>query len=152
MEKLINLNVIEAKNVICVWRDDCNDDRDFFCGIACDTTAISYVIPQYIAIGTFDNGKAMAGGLLDLNEINISANDGEEHDLFLYHQFMDYVGIDEAKALVRGGISYGEYDDEQSAKMGIYADMLRAGLKMSDEAKDYFNDSQRQINDDALNK
>jgi hypothetical protein len=152
MDKLINLNVIEAKNVICVWRDDCDEDKDYACGIALDTTAISYIIPQYIAIGTFDNGKAMAGGLLDLNEINNSDNYGKEHGLFLYHQFMDYVGIYEAKALVRGGIFDGEYNNEQSAKVGIYADLLRAGLKLSDEAKEYFNDAQLQTNDDDVNK
>lgn len=50
MKKLINLNVIEAKNVICVWREDCDEHRDYSCGIALDTAALSYVIPQYIAI------------------------------------------------------------------------------------------------------
>ena len=65
---------------------------------------------------------------------------------------MDYVGIYEAKALVRGGIFDGEYNNEQSAKVSIYADLLRAGLKMSDEAKEYFNDAERQTNDDDLNK
>lgn len=29
MKKLINLNVIEAKNVICVWREDCDEHRDY---------------------------------------------------------------------------------------------------------------------------
>ena len=43
MDKLINLNVIEAKNVICVWREDCDEDKDYSCGIALDTAAISYI-------------------------------------------------------------------------------------------------------------
>jgi hypothetical protein len=148
MKKLINLNVIEAKNVICVWREDCDEHRDYSCGIALDTAALSYVIPQYIAIGTYDDGTPMAGGLLGLNDINDHDYYDKEYGLFLYHQFMSYVGIYEAKALVRGEISVGMYDDEQSAKVGIYADLLRAGLEISDEAKDYFNDSQRQTNDD----
>ena len=89
MDKLINLNIIEAKNVICVWRDDCDEDKDYSCGIALDTAAISYIIPQYIAIGTFDNGKAMAGGLLDLNEINQSDNYGKEHGLIRQRGLQD---------------------------------------------------------------
>lgn len=90
----------------------------------------------------------MAGGLLGLNDINDHDYYDKEYGLFSYHQFMSYVGIYEAKALVRGEISLGTYDDEQSAKVGIYADLLRAGLEISDEAKDYFNDPQRQTNDD----
>ena len=148
MKKLINLNVIEAKNVICVWRDDCDEHTDVFCGIALDTTVISYMIPRYIAIGTYSDGTPMAGGLFGLNDINSHDYYDKEYGLFLYHQFMHNVGILEAKALVRGGIYDGEYDDEQSAKVGIYADLLRAGLEISDEAKDYFNDSQRKTDDD----
>jgi hypothetical protein len=90
----------------------------------------------------------MAGGLFGLNDINSHDYYDKEYGLFLYHQFMSYVGILEAKALVRGGIYDGEYDDEQSAKVGIYADLLGAGLEISDKAKDYFNDSQRQTNED----
>ena len=148
MKKLINLNVIEAKNEICVWRIDCDEHQDYSCGIALDTAEISYMIPRYIAIGTYNDGTVMAGGLMGLNYINEPEYHSEEYGLFLYHQFMHFVGIDEAKALVRGGISEGEYKDEQSAKVGIYADLLRAGLEISDEAKDYFNDPQRQTNDD----
>ena len=148
MKKLINLNVIEAKNVICVWREDCDEHTDVFCGIALDTTVISYMIPRYIAIGTYSDGTPMAGGLLGLNDINDHDYYDKEYGLFSYHQFMSYVGIYEAKALVRGEISVGMYDDEQSAKVGIYADLLRAGREIADKAKDYFNDSQRQTNDD----
>lgn len=152
MEKLINLNVIEAQKVICVWRNDCDEHTDVYCGIALDTTSISYIIPRYIAIGTYNTGKVMAGGLMDLNYINQPEYYSEEYGLFLYHQFMHYVGLYEAKALVRGGIDDGEYDDVQSAKVGIYADLLSAEMEMSDEAKEYFNDSQRKTDDDILNK
>ncbi len=141
MKKLINLNVNEAKNVICVWRVDCDEHSDYYVGIGLDTAKLGYTIPRYIAIGTFDDGTIMAGGLHSLNDINQPDYFDEEYGLFLYHQFMHSVGIYEAKALVRGEIADGEYDDEQSAKKGIYANLLRVGIEMTEDAEEYFKSS-----------
>lgn len=145
MEKLINSQVIEAKNVICVWREDGDDEHmEFRSGIALDTAMLSYMIPRYIVIGTYDNGSVMAGGMYSMNFINeygedtdcTSANGGWP-DLFMYHQFCSWIDIYVAKALVRELIDEGE--SESSAKAQVLSDMESIGVRMSDEAKEYLS-------------
>ncbi|UKK52116.1 hypothetical protein L6472_05930 [Prevotella sp. E13-17] len=133
--KLINLQVMEAKNVICVWREDGNNEnQDFGCGIACDTAVGNYMIPSLIAIGVFEDGTTKAGGLHGFNTIN--EDDGYD-GMFLYNQFCYQVNLDVAKAFVRGLICCGEYKDEESAKAGVIKDMKLAGVKITDDAMVY---------------
>ena len=143
MAKLINLQVIEAKNVICVWRNDEKEDWDFHRGIDLDKAEARYMIPRNIVIGTFDNGTVKAAGIFGMGDIN---DLGEEVDsreewqgLFLFHQFCYSISLDIAKAFVRGEIEEGEYKDEASAKAGILADMKKAGVTILDEAMEYLS-------------
>jgi hypothetical protein len=141
MKMLINLQVMEAKNVVCVWREDGDDEHQYFeCGIALDTAKANYMIPRYIAIGTFSDGTTKAGGLHGLNDIN--NNDGNSDDcggIFLYHQFLHSIGLYDAKAFVRGLIACGEYDKVNDAKAAIIYDMNEAGVELTEDADDYLN-------------
>lgn len=126
MARLINLQIIEAKNVICVWKEE----RDSECDIG-------FMVPRYIAIGVFADGSMKAGGLIDLNMINTCDNelsyDGDY--LFLYDNFLHDIDVNFAKSFVRHA-GYDGYD-EASAKKEIYKELLQAGVKISDEAKAY---------------
>lgn len=143
MAKLINLQVIEAKNVICVWRNDEKEDWDFLCGIALDKAEACYMIPRNIVIGTFDNGTVKAAGIFGMGDINDSGekvdSDEEWPELFLFHQFCYLINLDIAKAFVRGEIEEGKYKDEASAKDCILADMKKAGVTILDEAMEYLS-------------
>lgn len=135
MKKLINIQIMEAKNVICVWREDRgNKDLYFISGISSETALANYMIPKYIAVCTFSDGTAKAVGLTTLNNLNEMR---DYHELCLYEQFCNVVDKSTAKAFVRDKIDTGIYDDEDTAKAGILADMEKAGVEITNNARVY---------------
>ena len=137
MAKLINMNVTEAKDVICVWREDTLGEKyGFECGIASESSLGNFMIPRYVLVGVFDDGTTKAAGLHSLNQLNQS---GDE-DLFLYDEFLHCVDIFAAMAIVRGLVSGGDYRDEPSAKEGMFAELMRSGVEMSRETIEYLTE------------
>lgn len=136
MAKLINLNIIEAKNVINVWVENEDDVlRPYEAGILLDTAERGFMVPRYVAVGVFDDGTTKAGGLIDLNQIN-SRDDDEI--LFLYDQFANYVDLPLAKALVRNECSEDGHTDDVKSKANVYSRLLQSGVDLSTEAVQYF--------------
>ncbi len=131
MSKLVNFQLIEAKNVICVWREDQDPDSSFRYGIALETALGGYALPRYILVGTFDDEDVKVGGILDLNDINIG------QDYFLYDQFLHEVDLDIVKSFVRKLISEGSCVCEEDAKNKVLADMQRAGVDITDDAMEF---------------
>lgn len=133
MSKLVNISVHEAKNVICGWveGDKDNEDGDFWGGIALDSAARWFMIPKLIVVGVFDDGTTKAGGLHSWQDFNY------EKDLFLYNNIVGFITLDAAKALVRGGLDSGEYNDHKKARKGIYESLKASGVVISEEAKLY---------------
>lgn len=137
MAKLININVTEAKGVICVWREDTLGEKcDFEYGIASESSLGNFMIPRYVLVGVFDDGTTKAAGVHNLNQLNLP---GDEN-LFLYDEFLHYVDIFSAKAIVRGLVSDGDYRDEPSAKEGMFAELTRSGVEMSRETIEYLTE------------
>ena len=136
MAKLINLNIIEAKNVINVWVENEDDVlRPYEAGILLDTAERGFMVPRYVAVGVFDDGTTKAGGLIDLNQINSRVDD---EILFLYDQFANYVDLPLAKALVRNECSEDGHTDDVKSKANVYSQLLQSGVELSTEAVQYF--------------
>ena len=135
--KLINLNVYDARNVICAWNTE-DDQLDFGCGIALETASRQFIVPQYIIVGVFDDGSTKAAGIFDFDDLN------SEDDIFTFNHIVSCVGISEAKAFVRGNISERKYDNETSAKADIYDDLVRSGVRITKDAKDYLCNRKKQ--------
>lgn len=131
MAKLINLNVYDAKNMICVWNEN-NKDEDFMCGIALDNALRGFMVPCHYVVGTFDDGTTKVAGLITLNDIN---QDSEDNDLFLFNEFCYYVDIYAAKAFVR--YEQDNSTDLKGAKDTVYEILLRSGVTINDEARHY---------------
>lgn len=139
MAKLINLNVYDAKNMICVWNEKSIDDG-WQCGIALDDADCGFMIPKYYIVGVFDDGSSKAAGIHDLSDIN-QDGDEDDNDLFLFNEFVYTVGIYEAKAFVRHEIN-DAYCEEDKAKAIVYEQLLESGVAITDEARRYLS-SQR---------
>lgn len=134
--KLISLQVMEAKNVVCAWRTDNNDrSRDFRCGIALDTACCKYMKPYLIAVGVFDDGSTKAAGMVDFGEFNRYSEDYDE--MFIFNQFLYYLTLDVAKAFVRGLMLDGDCENEDDAKECIMEDMKETGVEISDDAMEF---------------
>lgn len=139
MKQLINLNVYDAKNMICVWNSK-NAEEKWNCGISLDDAACGFIIPRYYVVGVYDDGSSAAAGIPDLSYINQSA-DKLDNDLFLFNEFVYKVDIDAAKAFVRNEIN--DYDcDEDWAKATVHKQLLESGVTITDEARRYLS-SQR---------
>ena len=128
-KKIINLNVYEAKNIICVWNEK-YPKADSQYGVALDDAEVGYIVPSHYVVATFSDGSVKAAGLLDLNQINRKEN------LFLYSEFLDYVGKYTAKAFVRHELSCSS-EEESIIKIDILHDLQKAGVEISDEAEEY---------------
>ena len=134
--KLINFNILEAKNVICVWNTN-NPEWHPKNGILRDDAERDFMTPRYIIVGLFEDGSTRASGVHGLNEFNDGDPTDEDSELFGYNHFIYHVDLYYAKAFVRHA-TFAYYEcDETKAKAGIYQDLLKAGVKISDEAKDY---------------
>ena len=146
MSKLVNLQLLEAKNVICVWREDdgfreaekeLNNEYGkvgfAYCLESINAEA-NYMIPRYIAVGTFMDGEAKVAGISDLNSIN---NKNGNSDIFLYDDFLHKIDHHTAKAFVRFLVADGDYDTETDAKKAVLLDMREAGVEITEDAMLY---------------
>ena len=134
MKKLINLNVYDAKNMICVWNEK-NPDEGWKCGIALDDADCGFMIPRYYVVGVYDNGSSAAAGIFDLTDINQS-EDEFDSDLFLYNEFAYTVNINAARAFVnheRGNSGC----SEKEARDTVYELLLKSGVEIEEEARQY---------------
>lgn len=144
MAKLVNFQLMEASDVICVWREGDDEHKPLYFedGIGLDTAMGNYIVPRYVAIGTFDDGTTKAGGLTHLDEINENVgceydDENEWPEIFIFHQFLYVLDLSTAKAFVRGKLHGMECKDEAEAKADILADMKMAGIRLTDDAREY---------------
>ena len=139
MAKLINLNVYDAKNMICVWNEN-NPEEDFRCGIALENAMRGFMVPRHYVVGTFDDGSTKAAGIFNLTDINQNPEEDmdSDHSLFLYNEFIYQVDILGAKAFVRlERANHGNKISEKEACNNVYAYLLESGIEISDEAREY---------------
>ena len=132
MRKLINLNIIPASRVICVYREDMDMNYPFRRGIESNEAMGNFDVPRYIVIGTFDDGSVRVGGIVTLNEINSRHQDYDQ--LFLRDQFLHYITKYDAIAFVR---SYARVENEDFAKKMVYKYLVEAGVEIWEEAEKY---------------
>lgn len=156
MKKLINLQVMPAEKLICVWVDDEGKDEhsEWRCGIALKNASRGCIIPRFIIVGTFDDGSVKVAGICRLGHINEPVSDyedGEYDHLFLYDQFAHYVDGYLARALVNGSIVECESETITEAKATVLSTLIESGVEMSDEAVAYLKDD-GDVEDDDLMK
>lgn len=132
MAKLINLNVYDAKNMICVWNEK-DKDNGYRFGIALDDAILGFMVPLYYIVGVFDDGSTKAAGIFGLSEIN---EDGDYDMLFLYDEFVYLVDIFGAKAFVRFELGNSR-TSEKEARENVYKELLKSGVRITDEARNY---------------
>lgn len=148
MSKLINLQILEAKDVICgsvVSPADKTEDNDFWDDIQKDTAKRDYTVPSHIIVGVFDDGSTKVAGIESLNVLNhnIDADNLERsysYGIFYYNTIIDRVGINEAKAFVRYELNGHDDIKEEiicDAKRTIYEDLLKSGVIIEEEARYY---------------
>lgn len=130
MEKLINLNVYPAQNIICVWNEN-KQGWPSDCGIALDDAERRFMIPKYIVVGVFSDGTTKAAGIFGYNELNRT----DYYSLFLYDEFLDFVNINWAKAFVRFEVSQGA--EETDAKNFVLSELEESGVEIDEEAEMY---------------
>ena len=132
MAKLINLNVYDAKNMICVWNEN-NPNEDFRCGIALDDALRGFLVPRHYIVGVFDDGTAKVAGLQTLNDISF-----ELLDMFMFNEFCYHIDLYAAKAFVRMELlDNSNHKDKKSAKDAVYAELLKSGVTIEEEARQY---------------
>lgn len=132
MEKLINLNVYDAKNMICVWNEN-EPKNGYRSGIALEDAVRGFMVPRHYVVGVFDSGDTKAAGIFSLNDLN-------EYELFMYNEFCYHVNSDLAKAFVRHEIINGDENgeiNEHTAKCRVYKELLSSGVAISEEAEKY---------------
>ena len=135
MAKIINLNVYDAKNVICVWNENEPND-DFIYGIALKDAVRGFMVPRYIIVAVFDDGSTKAAGIFSYEEINHTEEDG---DMFLYNEFCYRVGLYAAKAFVRFKLTEST-SNLKKAKDEVYAELLESGVEINEEARQYLTE------------
>jgi hypothetical protein len=133
MEKLINLNVYDAKNMICVWNEN-EPKNGYRSGIALEDAVCGFMVPRHYVVGVFDSGDTKAAGIFGLNDLN-------EYELFMYNEFCYHVDYNLAKAFVRHEIMNSDKNgaiNECIAKCRVYERLLSSGVAISKEAEKYF--------------
>ena len=136
MKKLINLTVYDAKNMICVWNEN-EPNAGYQQGIALEEAVRGFMVPRHYVVGVFDDGSIKAAGIRNLTVINQEEEDVID-ELFLYDEFAYYVGIFGAKAFVRLELdNYGNKISEKEARDNVYKKLLKSGVKIDDEARNY---------------
>lgn len=144
MNKLINLQVLEAKNVIC---GEVIPDKDkekgvrFYQGLYKENCQRAFMVPSHIIIGVFEDGTVRAAGIQDLNILSIYGQykDNMEEGLFYFDDFVYNIDIKKAEAIVRYYLydeSFG--DTEEEIKSNIYNKLLKSGVTITEEARMYF--------------
>ena len=144
MSKLIQLQVLEAKNVICgSVVSPMNKTDDFWENIDKDTAKRDYTVPSHIIVGVFDDGSTRVAGIENLNVLNRDMDEDDldgsynyDYGIFYYDTIISEVGLAEVKAFAR---YYQDTDGtiHKNVKAQIYEDLLRSGVKIDEEAKDY---------------
>ena len=134
MEKLINLNVYDAKNMICVWNEK-YANRSYEQGLKEDDANCGFMVPRHYVVGVFDSGDTKAAGIFSLNDLN-------EYELFRYNEFCYYVDYDLAKAFVKHEIVNNRDGviNDIIARCNVYEGLLSSGVAISKEAKEYLLD------------
>jgi len=136
MKKLINLTVYDAKNMICVWNEN-EPNAGYQQGIALEEAVRGFMVPRHYVVGVFDDGSTKAAGIRNLTVINQEEEDVID-ELFLYDEFAYYVDIFGAKAFVRLELdNYGNKISEKEARDNVYKKLLKSGVKIEDEARNY---------------
>ena len=136
MKKLINLTVYDAKNMICVWNEN-EPNAGYQQGIALEEAVRGFMVPRHYVVGVFDDGSTKAAGIHNLTVINQDEEDVID-ELFLYDEFAYYVDIFGAKAFVRLELdNYGNKISEKEARDNVYKKLLKSGVKIEDEARNY---------------
>ena len=134
MAKLINLNVYDAKNMICVWNES-NPNEDFRSGIALDDAMCGFMVPRHYMVGVFDDGTVKVSGIQNLSDINLVPYDVFS---FIFKEFCYNVDIYAAKAFVRMELFDNDgHKSEKEAKDVVYAELLESGVKIDEEARQY---------------
>lgn len=150
MSKLINLQVFEAKNVICgvevpkKAKEYGNYGEDFWCGIGLNNAKREFIIPTHIIIGVFDDGSIKCAGITNLNRLNEGINpedlDAFYSSLFYFDTIIYKVGFGEAKSFVQR-YHCDEYDKmsktEKDIKEDIYYELVESGVEIDEGAKNY---------------
>ena len=150
MSKLINLQVFEAKNVICGAvvpenvKEYGNYGEDFWCGIGLDNAQRTFIIPTHIIIGVFDDGSTKCAGITSLNILNDRVNpenlDAFYSNLFYFDTIIHKVELYDVKSFIRYYCA--EYDEmsnvtEKDIKEDLYEELIESGVEISEEAKNY---------------
>ena len=130
MAKLINLNITKVDNIICVWREDIEESQEYCCGIALESAKLGFMIPEYMAVGVFDDGSVKVGGLFTPSDAM------REDDIFLYTQFVKTVAGLEAVAMVRMEMDYSGISKNE-AKLTVYKKLAESGVKILPDALQY---------------
>lgn len=128
MAKLINLNVYDAKNIICVWNED-TPGEGFQCGIALEDALRGFIVPRHVVVGIFDDGTTKAAGICSLEDINYDR-------MFLYNEFCYCVDVYAAKGFVRLEM-WNSKSDEKKAKDEVYSNLLKSGVEIEEAARKY---------------
>lgn len=132
MAKLINLNVYDAKNMICVW-NEAHPDNGWTCGVGREDADCGFMIPRYFVVGIFDNGTTKVGGISDLDDINDYPEFAEP---FLYNEFCYHVSLYAARAFVNHKMGDSGCS-EREAKAIVYEELLESGVEIANNARSY---------------
>lgn len=141
MNKLVSFQILEARNVICIYN---GAGRDVFSEVQCDDAEEDFIVPSHIVVGVFDNGVMKMAGVEDFGHILLYANNTNQvnyaingyENLFLYDLLVQKVGIYLAKSFVRGYLNDGNYgNDEHLIKCIVYEQLLRSGVTIAKEAE-----------------
>lgn len=143
--KLISLQVLEAKNVICgivIPDKDKEEGMQFLQMTHTDDCQRAFMVPSHIVVGLFEDGTVKAAGIRDLNDLNEYGQNTDREsmdDIFNYYDdFVYYIDIDAAKAIVRWYLYDGAYGDtEKEIKDNIYKEFLKSGITITEEAVEY---------------
>lgn len=137
MNKLINLTVYDAKNMICVWNEN-EPNAGYQQGIALEEAMRGFMVPRHYVVGVFDDGSSKAAGIFNLSDINQNGEDYDIEQLFLLDEFISYVDQFGAKAFVRLELAnYGNKISEKEARDNVYKELLTSGVEIDDEARNY---------------
>lgn len=148
MTKLINLNIFEAKNVICVW-DENNPERNPRCGIALSNALRGFYVPRHIVVGVFDNGTTRVGGITNYSKLNTYKQtddiEGSYEDIFCFENFLYSVDELYAAAFVRYTLIE-ENVKEEEARNKILKELKTSGVEISINALYYLETGEHSLN------
>ena len=133
MKRLINLNIKEAKDVICFF------SYEEYEHLYKSGEVMGFIIPNFFAIGVFSDGTAKIAGirLEDVHDLQYF-NCEEMWEFFTFDHFCDYVDDDLARAFVKGK-QLNENWSEERAKDYVYEQLSISGVRLSNNAKHFLH-------------